>query len=101
MFRSSVFVIVLLGLGLVQCFQFASTRKFTPILIRMLNTFEAPLFVDVFGRLGQIERDVKQLKGNVSELKNDVKEIKKGQSISNWIFIFSQIPVWILLVRKM
>ena len=107
MLRPSILVI-LLGLGYVQCFKLSTSRRPSQSLVAMYSIVKKKPFFDIFGRLGNVEVSLGNLEvrlGNVEvrlgNLENDVKDIKKSQNMSNVMFFVSQIPVWIMLVRQM
>jgi hypothetical protein len=48
---------------------------------------------NVFGRLDALESDV-------AFIKTSIEEIKMGQKMTFIMFIFSQVPVWLMLLKK-
>jgi len=55
---------------------------------------------NVFGRLDALESDVAFIKTRLGFIETSIEEIKMGQKMTFIMFIFSQVPVWLMLLKK-
>jgi len=55
---------------------------------------------NVFGRLDALESDVAFIKTRLGFIETSIEEIKMGQKITFIMFTFSQVPVWLMLLKK-
>jgi hypothetical protein len=55
---------------------------------------------NVFGRLEFIETRLAALETRLGFIETSIEEIKMGQKMTFIMFIFSQVPVWLMLLKK-